>query len=171
MRKSGPKSFYHKEEMPIMPPREPEEKETQLARWEYQRLENELSDIYHRTMDVLENLNKSNPSEYSRLANIIENALDELRIRIHQKAVLEFPELTHRKKEKPQSQVQTRSKFLLRRWITALFQVKTRSPGQIYAGLSLNCLIYGLRRKRLRIPAGENHFVHMIILVRISKNG
>ncbi len=98
MRKSGPKSFYHKEEMPMMPPRGPEEKETQLARWEYQRLENELSDIYHRTMDVLENLNKSNPSEYSRLANIIENALDELRIRIHQKAILDFPELTHRKK-------------------------------------------------------------------------
>lgn len=98
MRKSGPKNFYHKEEMPILPPRASEEKQSQLTRWEYQRLENELSDIYHRTMDVLENLNKSNPSEYFRLANIIENALDELRIRIHQKAILDFPELTHRKK-------------------------------------------------------------------------
>ncbi len=98
MRKSGPKNFYHKEEMPILPPRAPEEKQSQLGRWEYQRLENELSDIYYRTMDVLEILNKSNPSEYSRLANIIENSIDELRIRIHQKAVLEFPELTRRKK-------------------------------------------------------------------------
>ena len=98
MRKSGPKNFYHKEEMPILPPRVPEEKQTQLDRWEYQRLENELSDIYHRTMDVLENLNKSNPSEYSRLANIIENALDELRIRVHQKAIIDFPELANRRK-------------------------------------------------------------------------
>ena len=98
MRKSGPKNFYHKEEMPVLPPRAPEEKQTQLARWEYQRLENELSDIYHRTMGVLENLNKSNPSEYSRLAKIIENALDELRIRIHQKAILDFPELANRRK-------------------------------------------------------------------------
>jgi len=100
MRKSGPKGFYHKEEeeMPLIPPREPEEKETQLARWEYQRIENELSDVYYRMVDVLKNLKKSNPSEYSRLADIIKNSIEELRIRIHQKAVLDFPELTRREK-------------------------------------------------------------------------
>lgn len=98
MRKRGPKSFYHKEETIMMPPREAEAKEPGLARWEYQRLENELSDIYHRTIDVLAALNRANPSEYTRLARIIENSLEELRIRIHEKAVFEFPELANREK-------------------------------------------------------------------------
>lgn len=100
MRKRGPKSFYHKEETIMMPPRESEAKEPGLARWEYQRLENELSDIYHRTIDVLATLNRANPSEYTRLAKIIENSLEELRIRIHEKAVFEFPELANREKRK-----------------------------------------------------------------------
>ncbi len=103
MRKRGPKSFYQKDELLMMPSRKPEEKEPGLARWEYQRIENELSDIYHRMVDVLEHLSRSNPSEYSRLSKIIENSLEELRIRVHQKAILEFPELAgraNREKEK-----------------------------------------------------------------------
>lgn len=103
MRKRGPKRFYQREEAIMMPSRKPEEKEPELARWEYQRLENELSDLYHRMVDVLERLSSSNPSEYSRLSKIIENSIDELRTRVHQNAIVEFPELAgraNREKEK-----------------------------------------------------------------------
>lgn len=98
MSKRGPKPFYQKnDEIPSMPSRQTEEKPAGLARWEYQRLENELSDLTHRMMDVLETLKVSKPSEYSRLALILENALEELRIHLHQDAIAEFPEVAARK--------------------------------------------------------------------------
>jgi len=92
MRKTSSGRFRKQNEIPSLSSRPKRSLKSGFTQHDYEQIEAELEEIYSRLKMLLEKLVYSNATEYFRLSKIVDNSLEELRVKVHSQSISEFPD-------------------------------------------------------------------------------
>lgn len=92
MRKTSSGRFHKQNEISSLASRPKRSLESGFTQHDYEQIEAELEELYSRLKMLLEKLVYSNATEYFRLSKIVDNSLEELRVKVHSQSISEFPD-------------------------------------------------------------------------------